>query len=65
MRIRRMTLTGIKPSSWIKHFSKLFNSPKNRNPDLDQSAFASFEPVLDCMISKDEMEENPACYEHF
>ena len=48
---------GIKPSSWIKHFSKLLNSPKNRNPDLDQSAFACFEPVLDCMISRDEMKE--------
>ena len=48
---------GISPKRWIEHFSKLLNSSKGREPSPDSSAFASFEPVLDCMISKDEMKE--------
>ena len=48
---------GITPKRWIEHFSKLLNSATNRESSLDSSGFASFEPVLDYIISKDEMKE--------
>ena len=46
---------GITPNHWIEHFKKLLNTSKSRNPSLNSSVFASFEPVLDCMINKEEM----------
>ena len=48
---------GITPKRWVEHFSNLLNSPKNREPGLDPLALATFEPVLDYMINKDEMQE--------
>ena len=48
---------GITPKRWIEHFSKLLNSATNRESSLDSSGFASFEPVLDYIISKDVMKE--------
>ena len=48
---------GITPKRWTEHFSKLLNTSRSREPNPDPSILASFEPVLDCMISKDEMKE--------
>ena len=46
---------AISPKRWIEHFTKLLNTSKERNPIDNTHTFASFEPVLDFMISKEEM----------
>ena len=46
---------GISPKRWIEHFTKLLSTSKERNLNEITTDFASFEPVLDYMISNDEM----------
>ena len=48
---------SIAPDRWIKHFSKLLNSTKNRSSHPTLSTSASFEPTLDRMISLKEMHD--------